>query len=421
MTSCARRWRWPVLIAVMAALAFTGCLGDDDDDDDDTGDDDSGPSDLEECLEEGRYWLSVGEGDRARLAYLCVLDLAPGHEEGLYGLAVADVVHLADVIGILKDYIMSVIDMGGPVASAGGDAKDEDARAILDRLIELVIGGLLLETSEELWTVSETLQAYEDPLFWHDGVPLIIDFELEGTMAGEFDRSYLVAAESFGRLLYGLNGHVLTVSLDLDISLAFLITEVDFEDVLVGIGDVVDILKLILNDPGHPNFLTLSEEGVDLYRKCGLLIGDGFDDFLSTWLVIGTETDDQTDDVIGYVDIHPNGAYDVLEPYRLPHFGELDATEMAALFIIEEVAREFRMAYWDRTVRDLDPDNPNPLHLDVLNPLLEFFGIPGIIPPDTTVPVGDWYAEPNPTAIRDFVTELVYVLDGLFPGSGQFE
>ena len=420
-----KRYRLFYLV-VFISLLLGGCTcdddndDDDDDDDDDAGDDDTDEPDVEECLEEGRKWLAIAEGDRARLSFQCVLDLEPDNEEGLYGLALADTIHLIDVLGILVDYVNVILDFGGPVKA--GDQAKYDETDVLDRLLQIVMNGLVLDISKELAETAAILQEdFKDPKYIHEGIPLVVDFELRDTMIGEFDRSFLTASQSFSELFSGLCGHLIVMSLDMDISLVFMLGNVDFEDTATAVGDLIDIIILMLNDPGHPELFTLDEEGLELYTSLGLTIGDGFDNYLNTWGAVGSETDDQADDVMGYVDSNSNALWDNTEPFFLPYFEILEPEEMNTLFMFTGVAREFRNAFWDLTFKDVDPANPNPLPLAALNPVLELLGIPGFIPPNLTLAVGEWYYDPDPLAVRNFIENLVGVLDPLFPGTGQFE
>jgi hypothetical protein len=419
---------WWVVLVLGIALLTAGCGDDDDDSDDDdnddnddsgddSGDDDTGP-DVQDLLDEGRYWLGVGEGNRAGVAFRSALDLVPDQPEALYGLTLADDLALTDVVGIIKDYLSSFLDNGGPVGAAK-DGSDPDS--ILDRLLELVINGLVLEKAQELRDTAVMLQATPEPGYVHEGIPVVVDFELAATLAGEFDRGEVIGGEAYGELLYGLLGHAVTLSLETDISLAFLFTLIDFSDTQVAIGDAIDILHLLLSDPGHPGFLTMSPAQMEVYKTLGPNLGDGMDAFVRMWPAIDSEADAQTDDVFRYVDANGNGARDPDEVYDLPYFGVLDGDGMGALALFNGLAFEWRAAFWDRTPKDLNPGAPDPLRLAALNPILAHFGLPAVIPESLTIPVGDWYAEPQPTQIRDFLANLVAVLDPLLPGSGRFE
>jgi hypothetical protein len=422
MTRFARFLPW-LALGVVAAFAVScgdddddSGHGDDGDDDDDSGDDDAGP-DVQDLLDEGRWWLGVGDGNRAGAAFRSALDLAPGHPEAAYGLTLADDLALTDVVGILKDYLTSFLDNGGPVNAKDGGDPD----SVLDRLLELILNGLVLEKAQELRDQAIALQATADPGYVHDGVPVVVDFERVATMAGEFDRGEAIGGEAYGELAYGLLGHAVTLSLETDISLAYLFTLIDFGDTRTAIGDAIDILHLLLTDPGHPGFLTMSPAQMEIYKTLGPNLGDGMDAFVRMWPAIDAETDAQADDVFRYVDTNGNGARDEGEPYDLPYFGVLDEGGMGALLLIEGLAFEWRAAFWDRTPKDLNPAAPDPLRLAALNPILAHFGLPAVIPESLTIPVGDWYADPKPTQIRDFLETLVAVLDPLLPGSGRFE
>jgi hypothetical protein len=422
MTRNARIGMWLAVLALAAGLVFvlSACGKEDhhgdDDTGDDTGDDDTGP-DVQDLLDEGRYWLGVGEGNRAQVAFKGALDQVPDHPEALYGLTLADMLSLTDAIGLVKDYLSSIIESGGPVK---GDKGADDPNSIYDRLLELIVGGLILDKAQDLRPAAETLQATADPGYTHDGIPIIVDFERETVLSGHFGRAELYGETAYADLIYGLFGHAVVLSLEMDFSLVYMIMDVDFSDPKTGIGDVIDILKLMLADPGHPTFLTMTPDQVEVYKTLGPSLGDGMDAFLSVWPTIDLESD-PTGNIMQYVDANGNGARDADEVYALPYFGTLTSDDMALLFLIQDLALQWRNAFWDETPKDIHPGATDPLRLAALNPILAHFGLPAVIPDSLEFPVGEWYANPRPTQIRDFVQKLVDTLDPILPGSGQYE
>ncbi|MFC1890689.1 tetratricopeptide repeat protein, partial [Thermodesulfobacteriota bacterium] len=357
-------------------------------------------------IEEGKAWLTRGDGDRARLYFLEALELDPGNPDGLYGMALSDTLHVVDVLSILVDYILSLIESGGPV-------KDrEEPPSWVDDLLETLLNTLLFDRTYELEEYSGKAREIPGITFDAESIPILIAFDPVATLSGEFDETDLLASESLTLLLRGFLLHALVLELDFDLASAWMISEIDFDTLPPeeAAAEVVRLLLAIVADPDYPDFLTMSSEGVDTYREAGMAVGDGFDRFISVFESIRNETDDQDDDIIGYTDLNGNGGFDTGEPFFIPHFGELDEREMAVLDALVETAGDLRDAYWDRTAKDTDPYSPNPFRLSSLNPVLEAYGLPPLFPGWIKVDIGIWYAEPSPRRIRNSLILILYLL-----------
>jgi len=415
-----RRSYFLILLVILLGLALSffcaGCDSGGDDDREDESDDDDDDS-QEDHLGQGKYWLQVGEGDKAREEFLMALSQEPGIVDGLYGMVLADMLHATDVVGVIVDYIKS-LEYGGPVKSGDGDREKVDSsRGMINFMLDTVLNGLLLERCEEMVTYARTTQGIEGASFELEGIPIIIAFEHLADLNSEFDMGELYGSESYGLILKGLVGHLLTIDLDFDLSLAFILEDIDFGEMetMEAVSLVVDILYRIITDPAFPNFLTLYPDGIELYQQSGWELAMGLHAYLNTFAQIASETDDQGDDVMGYLDTNGNLAWDHGEPLYIPYFEVLEGIQMSRWAIITGVIEGYRNSLLDYTEYDIDPGASNPFRLALLNPLLETYGLPPVIPEETVLDLGSWYANPNPTVIRDTLIELLDFLRELLP------
>ena len=380
-----------------------------DDDDDDDNDDDSTP-DVDDLIQEGKDWLAFPEGDRARLSFMEALDLVPDHPEAMYGLVLSDLVHTTDVLSILVDYVMSVIDYGGPVKD---EASGED---ILNGIIERVIDGLMRDRAAELIDyAARTIEA--QGVFDHPGIPIFVHYEQVALLSLEFDEPELHASTALAGLLGGLVYHLYAVELDFDLTNVWRIIDLDMDAMTTTeiVSAVVEVLLDMLTDPGYPQFLTIPEENGENFKQAGMEMGDGFDAWTKVFPSIRTETDDQTDDVMGYVDENGNFAFDDGEPYFIPHYGQLDTEQMELLAAVENLVVGLRNSFYDYTAKDVDPANPNPFQLILLRPIIKYIGLPGFIIPDWEVDIGDWYVDPAGSGLRDTLVSILKVVDLFLP------
>ena len=409
-----------VIIFLLIGLIGAGCectdevdkedtdLIDDDDDDDD--DDDTSPN-VDELIEEGEYWLSVPDGDRARLYFLEALEIIPDHPEAMYGLVLSDTVHTTDVISILTDYIMS-LDYGGPVKGEKPSSDD-----LLNGILQRVLDGLLVERADELIEYAE-LTGLAGGEFDHDGIPIYINYENVATLSTEFDQPELYAASAMAGVLSGLVYHLYSVNLDFDISHAFRLVEFfDFgnastEEIL---AVIVEVGLAILTDPAFPDFLTITEQGAENFQEAGMRLGDGLSQWLLVFPAIKAETDDQTDDVMGYVDANGNYIYDEGEHFFIPHFGELDDEAMTLNKQILALVMGLRGSFYDYTDKDLDPDNPNPFQLELLKPIFTALGLPAWIIPNMELDIGSWYLDPAGSGLKDTLITILRIIDLFVP------
>ncbi len=376
-----------------------------------------------DLLDDGRAWLAVGEGDKARLAFLEALAIAPDDPEALYGLVLSDTVHTVDVFSIIYDYILSFIEQGGPVTAQvldkdeSGFAGREGPEGWIDDLLDMIFHTLLLDRARELVDTSRICRTIPDIAYHHEGIPILIALEHVADLAGEFDSSELYAAEAFALLLDGLTSHLLVLDLDFDLSLAWRIADIDFECTPMpeAIGLVTAMLIDLVADPDYPGFLTMSTCGMEAFTDAGLRIGLGLDQWLRTFDAVAAETDDQADDIIGYEDLNGSGDFDHGEPFVIPHFGVLDAEEMEVLEGVLVLVASLRDSYLDDTSYDPDPETRSPFCLSAMNPLLEALGVPLAMPGSVQIDFGAIYANPRPWRLKTTLLAVLHLVQLIFP------
>ena len=413
-------WGWGAVLVLLIsslALALAAC-----DSDSSTGSD-RAEGEVLDLLDDGREWLAIGEGDKARLAFLDALAIAPDDPEALYGLVLSDTVHTVDVFSIIYDYILSFIEQGGPVTAQvldkdeSGPAGRQGPEGWIDDLLDMIFHTLLLDRARELVETSRICRTIPDIAYHHEGIPILIALEHVADLAGEFDPGELYAAEAFALLLDGLTSHLLVLDLDFDLSLAWRIADIDFESTPMpeAIGLVLAMLIDVVADPDYPSFLTMSSCGMEAFTEAGLRIGLGLDQWLRTFDAVAAETDDQTDDIIGYEDLNGSGDFDQGEPFVIPHFGVLGAEEMEVLEGVLVLVASLRDSYLDDTPNDPDPETRSPFCLSSLNPLLEALEVPLVMPGSVQIDFGAIYANPRPLRLKTTLLAVLHLVQLIFP------
>jgi hypothetical protein len=414
------------ILLVAFALLFAVSCGDDDDDDDDDNDDDSDDDDstddddavdddddtsISDLIQEGKDWLAFPDGDKARLSFLAALEVIPDHPEALYGLTLADTVHTCDIFSVILDYVMSVIDYGGPVKK-----KELSGDDLINTLLQKTLDGLLGDRVHELIETADKTRELGGT-FEHWGIPIFIHYEVVDTLSTEFDDGELYASQAFAGLFFGLAHHLYALDMDFDLSHLFGLENVPIDELETQelIALFIERLLGMLEDPTFPTFLTIPEENADVFREAGAEVATALDHWLKAFTAVNLESDDQTDDVIAYVDENGNGYYTDGEPYVIPHYGQLDQEQTAWLTAINAIVAGARDSLWDYTVNDVDPANPNAFQVALLNDVLKLIGLPRIIPRSWEIDMGAWYIDPAGSGLRDFLLTLLRLVDLFLP------
>jgi hypothetical protein len=424
-----------ISLFILSLLFFVpiGCdCGDDDDDNDDASDDDSADDDADDdndddtddntddddptpeylaLIAEGKDWLAFPEGDKARQSFMQALEIDPDGIDAMYGLVLANTVHNTDVLSILVDYVMSVIDYGGPVK-----ADDFSGDDLINGILQGLLDGLVRDRTYELLDYADrTLSA--SGTFQHDGIPIFIHYEQVAQLGGEFDKGELYATKAFSGIFSAIVYQMYALDLDFDIFNAYQLAIIDFDVMSTEeiIGLVVDILLDILKDPSFPDFLTVTASGAIMFQEAGMELGDGFDAWTKVFESIDLESDDQLDDVMGYDDANGNFARDAGENYIIPHYGLLDESQMELLEAANLIAAAFRDTYYDYTEKDVDPDNPNPFPVKLFKPVARHFGVPAFIIPDMYIDIGSWFVDPEGSGFKESLISILEIADIFLP------
>jgi hypothetical protein len=421
---------WLCLLCLGLTLTGCGCGDDDDDsngagpDDDDNGIDDDSPDDdagdddddddddtpwpPNELIEEGKRWLALGDGDRADLYFRQALEQVPDHPEANYGLVIGNAMHGLDLVGIILDYVYSVLDNGGPVKA--------DPDNLLDNFFAQALDGLIYSGGSEQLEYAEICLENGYAFQQDDAIPIIIHFEHLADVSGQFDEAELHAAVVPTLLLWGLVEHIDAISLDCDYTQAYLLAQLNWNDLMAALKEAIPILIGLIDDPAYPDFLTLPAENVPQMKDAGLRIAESLEQFRLIFPAIESEAGaDQATDVFGYDDLNGNDQYDEGEPYRIPELGSLNAGQMATVNALRYAAVKLRDSFWDYTEFDVDPDAPNPFRLSYLNPLLQAFGLPALIPdwPFLQIDFGAFYADPGADGLKQLLLQILRIAEAI--------
>jgi hypothetical protein len=280
---------------------------------------------------------------------------------------------------------------------------------------------------EEMQRSIEAVQGHPDFLFKLDYYTVaLIPSLFQPVFSGYHDESDLYF---FAGIASGMSAvFSLVESLNLDIN-PMLLASLGLDQFLNmmsegdgGLADLVDflaqiegVIDQILNDPIYGDGLKLAEEeGAEDFTAAGVQLGEIFGAFATTIEMVAKETDDQTDDVIRYVDRNGDGQWDDDEPLLVPGIVEMDY-ELS--WIVHDLLVALKVAFADGypfRFEDLTPllnySNLQPISL--LITLLDLAGI-------DSIDLGAAFRDPSPDGLRPLladIQQLVLLIEDLTAG-----
>ncbi|NLH48253.1 MAG: hypothetical protein GX444_06575 [Myxococcales bacterium] len=172
------------------------------------------------------------------------------------------------------------------------------------------------------------------------------------------------------------------------------------------------LIATILNDPIYREALTLDEEeGADNVEQSGTQIGMIFGNIAKLIEMVAAETDDQSDEVIRYVDENGDGRWNDPEPLIIPGVVEMD---YRLAWIVHDICRALKVDFADGYPFHLEELNPlfNYLDLHFLTALIDLLDLAGV----DAVDLGQAFREPTSAGLRpalEWVREAIQLLQSV--------
>ena len=384
-------------------------IDDDDTDDDDTVDDDDSfeyCEDYDDALASGRSYLQVGIPEMARPAFECVVHEDAEISDGHYGLMLSGSLHLYEIVSLLSVMIADF--------ESGHQQKDIDEdREFLRQIISMIADGYFHPAGENVRVSYDWLTEAGNPSMTIDDVPILWELKPVASLGSEFDAGEKELCLVVGDVFDGLGGHLISLKIDINLLYVF---DLNFsgttEEIITGI---VYMLDDMLNDPAYPDSFKIDPDYEERLSDSRMYLGVGFLGVRKALDAIMSETDDQSDDVFGYIDENSNNAYDEGEPLWIPGIGEIEGDDLDLVFAVADLLYDLGAAFLDRTPLDVNPEQDDPFHLSAANDLLRAFGIPGIIPNFLTVDIAKVYEDLEEDSIRNLLQTVVNMLKLILP------
>jgi hypothetical protein len=342
---------------------------------------------YEQCIEQAPMGLddeSVGcvlssDGDCGE-ATLCLIDYAPPPAEACE-LACGKFQE-CDLLSVVGWSVDECIDQCPNLYSAGeltcylggGTCSESDQRCFtrLGVAIQDLLDTFLQDVANEMVLRSEDLIEFPE---WTMQIPsysfTLLDLFFQPNLDGENDLgevylNYSIAnmVQAAFNLLFALDldfnmTTVMNVVLGLQTDEALDISDTQsIQDLLVGAAEAIGWL---LEDPMFPTFLSLrEEEGVQLVQDASMNVGVLFGSLVEMIDWIDSETDDQSDDAVRYVDLNEDGIWDEDELLMIPGVGTF---EKELVFAMREIFLYLEVNFADGV----------PVPLSSLEPLVIYF------------------------------------------------
>ena len=350
---------------------------------------------VQDWINKGLVYLGEGDGTSAYLAFSEARKLDMSSREAKYGQVLADVLQLEETVDLFASLLFGedsdlIAELGSqefadPKLCAQGCDKFEQCELFevvdwtkadcnakcpdiyFEQMIDCYVAipectvaeencliglgssvqDLLQQLLEEV--AVEMLQNL-DSIFevpdWSMVVPQysfsLLDLFLVPSLTGENDLAEARLMNSISNGLAGILNILFAVDLDFNISsldaAEQIIADLDqvnafdldtIQDILL---EIQDLIRWLLNDPAYPAFLSSKDEqSIGRIQEAAQNFGLFFGELAVMIETIDHETDDQTDDAIGYVDENGNGQWDGEEVMFFPGVGSLDKNTAYAL------------------------------------------------------------------------------------------
>ncbi len=386
---------------------------DDDTSDDDTGDDDTGDDDTTEVcdwdtykplIEAGRDALGDFDPDTAYDQFADALDVCPDWPDAKMGMLLADTQWYTKQ---LYQWVMKLSNFN----PAPHEVEAKSIGTVVQRTIRLA----MLPVNAEMFALVEDLETnHPDVRFYFPSLPMVIvDEHVVLDFAGEWDIADVRNVRAAAGLLEFLERFLLSFNFDFNYS-TYAFWPAPGGSIEEIIHSYSGLVLALLDDEEYPDFLKFLEGGEAELVISGLNLGHGCIDFVDAFRLMREETDEQVDDVAGYVDENDNNRWDEGEMYFTPYFGTMYG-EMTIFFEdFLKLMDDLGAAALDGSADDLQPMVPNWFNLADLNfliEMLELLDVPFFAP--VPVPVGTWFYEPLDDGLRTpvgLIANLLYEL-----------
>lgn len=304
------------VLPLLAILAVTGCRGE-------SGDDAYRNEQTLRLLNQGKALLAQNQWGLAKEVFQQVLDTYDNtNSEARFGLVLADLLSFTDTIRLVS----SLTD------SFSSAAADEE-----NRFVNQLITDLIHDLRAKFVTIDQNLLLVEaNPgfVFRINDLPIYLtnDKDPSTNLAGEWDRADAFLLNALVKGVLGTLDYADSIDLRLDVLRAY--------DYFSGrlpsdptLADYESLIAFVLNDPNYPNFLSVKEDGGnELVASAASNLGKAVNNFQIALYMASIESDNQSDDILQYIDRNKNGRYDppiAREGDKCAHLAEVMAEEGA--------------------------------------------------------------------------------------------
>ncbi len=401
------------VLLVFASLVVFGCESTEED-----------KPTYDELIGFGKKYLERQDAVSAAEAFEAALKLDPNGVDAKYGLFLANIMQVTNLFSNLLD----LVEEAEGLDTFGGD---EPIGPYLQEFLRDVLEPGLAK-NEELFL---DLAATPDLLFQLGSYKLTIGEDVLIDWHGRFKQPELHLLSAVSALIAAAIHIVNAHNLEFDPSALDEIPPLS-DDLWESLGAILEFLEDLMYDPNYPRFLYLkeSEEGVVRMQAAGLLLGSTWFRIIEAFELASAQEGSRLDDPITYEDANFNGVRDPDEPLIIHGtpmiaelLGELEGIppdqvgedtrisgELAG--ILEDLFSVLGAAFLDESSMDIFPDEPNPIMLADLNPLLVYFEIVPFPIPFLDLEIftfypGPFFANPESDGLRSLLEEIIGIYD----------
>lgn len=370
---------------------------------------------YEELIKIGKHYLEKQDAVPAAGAFSEALELKPESLEAKYGLFLANIMQISNLFSNLLELLKTAEGLedfgsGGPIGT------------YIQEFLQKVLEPKLAKNEELFFELSQQ----QSLLFDLKSYKLTIGEDVLLNWHGKFKLPELYFMAAINSLILAADHIACAHYLDFDMSKLAEFPQLS-DDMLKALGEILDFVEKLMNDPNYPDFLYLKGyEGEVRMPAAGLLLG-------ATWFRLiqafesASNREARSDYPITYDDLDGNnirnpeetliirgipilaGLIDDLE--GVPTDQRTDDVKLTGelVGILTDLFSIFGAAFLDTSAYDIFPDEPNPISLADFMPILVYFDIiPFPLPLMNMIKFypGEFFAQPTPDGLRSLLEKL---------------
>jgi hypothetical protein len=367
---------------------------------------------VDEIVQTGKEYLMANQGAPAAEAFNAARDRHADSTDANFGLVLAHTMQFMNLV----DEIVSLagalfLELPPEPITTDSEAIVMEQELLLGDYIQIYLSDTLEKDFADTESIFFAMEPGPDFLFTIPYYQIIIGDEALVSLEGEFDKTELYLFGGVSSLMNALIDILQAHYLNFDLN-AIALPETEEGDTIGMILGILDLVEGLLTDPAYPEFLTVkSDGGFDRMKSAGVNLGNAFDRIATMFDQLATETDDQSNDQVRYLDKEKNNRYDQqIDPVQISTLVTIPPNLVP---VIQQLCQDLAYAFWEGSTVDPHPYTVDKITLGMFNDLLVQLGViqRPLLPEWLGIDVGSFFSDPTDEGLRTLLETVIKAVD----------